>query len=121
LWWKWAKMFWRIARLLNAGWPVDRVTRLGEFSPFGWLFTLGSFSKISKVTQILGATFVHSTSCVLIFGKTWVGVHFVQFFHKLIWSPWQWIFEKLAQNVAQSTFRQNWYIHTYLLPLKRQP
>jgi hypothetical protein len=24
-------------------WVVSRVTRMGEFSPFGWLFTLGSF------------------------------------------------------------------------------
>jgi hypothetical protein len=31
----------------------DRVTRLGEFSPFGRLFILGSSLKTTKVAQIL--------------------------------------------------------------------
>jgi hypothetical protein len=30
------------------------VTRLGEFSPIGWLFTLGSFLKMTQVADILG-------------------------------------------------------------------
>jgi hypothetical protein len=34
-----------------------RVTRLGEFSPLGRLFTLCSFLKITKVAQILGLPF----------------------------------------------------------------
>jgi hypothetical protein len=30
----------------------DRVTRLGEFLPIGWLFTLGGFLKITEVAQM---------------------------------------------------------------------
>jgi hypothetical protein len=33
------------------------VTRLGEFSPIGWLFTLGSFTKITELAQISGLLF----------------------------------------------------------------
>jgi hypothetical protein len=38
--------------------------RLGEFSPNGWLFTLESFFKITKVQKNVGATFVHEKSIV---------------------------------------------------------
>jgi hypothetical protein len=33
------------------------VTRLGEFSPIGWLFTLAKFMKITEVAEIFFATF----------------------------------------------------------------
>jgi hypothetical protein len=36
---------------------MNRVTRLGEFSPIGWLFSLGSLSKITELAQILGQLF----------------------------------------------------------------
>jgi hypothetical protein len=36
-----------------------RVIRLGEFSPFGGMFTLDSFSKITKVAKKLWATIFH--------------------------------------------------------------
>jgi hypothetical protein len=32
---------------------ATRVTRLGEFSPFGRLFTLGRFLKVARVAQIV--------------------------------------------------------------------
>jgi hypothetical protein len=38
-------------------WLMNRVTRLGEFSPNGWLFTLGCFLKISEVAHIFGFLF----------------------------------------------------------------
>jgi hypothetical protein len=34
-----------------------RVTRLGEFSPFGSLFTLGSFEKLTELAPIIGLLF----------------------------------------------------------------
>jgi hypothetical protein len=34
-----------------------RVTRLGDFSPIGRLFTLGLFTKITKVAQMFGLIF----------------------------------------------------------------
>jgi hypothetical protein len=66
---------------------VVRVTRFGEFSPFGWLFTLCSFVKIIEVAQNNSATLFHGKSYVLIF-KKWIGLHFGRLFHKRIWSPW---------------------------------
>jgi hypothetical protein len=39
-------------------WENGRVTRLGEFSPIGCLFTLGSFLKMIKVATF-SATFLH--------------------------------------------------------------
>jgi hypothetical protein len=35
----------------------NRVTRLGEFSPIGRLFTLGSFEKNKEIEQIIGLPF----------------------------------------------------------------
>jgi hypothetical protein len=40
-----------------------KVTRLGEFSPFGRLFTLGRFVKITDVAHIFG---LHFSAVVLI-------------------------------------------------------
>jgi hypothetical protein len=36
---------------------VIRATRLGELSPFGWQFTMGSFSKFAKVFHTFGLLF----------------------------------------------------------------
>jgi hypothetical protein len=36
---------------------ISRVTRLGEFLPYGRLFSLGSFLKMIKVAQIIGLLF----------------------------------------------------------------
>jgi hypothetical protein len=35
-------------------WIICRVTRLGELSPIGWLFTWGSFLQIIEIAQIIG-------------------------------------------------------------------
>jgi hypothetical protein len=42
------------------------VTRLGEFSPLGCLFTLGRLLKMIKVAQIVGLLFFLGNSCALI-------------------------------------------------------
>jgi hypothetical protein len=46
------------------------VTRLGEYSPIGRLFSLGSFSKISTEAQIFGLLFLHRKSCLFLLQKT---------------------------------------------------
>jgi hypothetical protein len=73
-----------------SGWDKGlggRVTRLGEFSPIGWMFTLGYFfSKIAQWTQ----KFFSIVKCRYICmnqDKNWVCLHFGRFCHKHIWSP----------------------------------
>jgi hypothetical protein len=67
---------------------ASRVTRRGEFSPIGWLFSLGSFWKLRLQPKFLGYFFPQLRWCIN-FVKKWVGLHFGQFFsHKLIRSPW---------------------------------
>jgi hypothetical protein len=69
-----------------SGWclPMNRVTRLGEFSPIGRLFSLASLLKITEVAQLL---FPHNQLRIN-FDKKLVGQHFGRLsFHKLIWSP----------------------------------
>jgi hypothetical protein len=41
-----------LATLSRNRWTGNRVTRLGEFSPNGQLFTMGSLMKIIEVAQI---------------------------------------------------------------------
>jgi hypothetical protein len=48
---------------------MSRVTRLGEFSPDGRPFTLGSFIKITKVAQNIELLFSLSLDYVLIMTK----------------------------------------------------
>jgi hypothetical protein len=50
----------------------------GEFSPFGWWFTLGSYLKITKVAHIFDL--LSSTD------EKWAVLHFGRLFHKLVWS-----------------------------------
>jgi hypothetical protein len=70
-----------------------RVTRLGEFSPYGRAFTLGRFIKITKVTQNYGLFFSWVQITYVSICKKWVGLHFGRFLHKLIWSPWSYTWE----------------------------
>jgi hypothetical protein len=56
-----------------------RVTRLGEFSPRGHLFTFGSFLKIADVAQY-SAYFFHRTNYLLILTKNGLYYIFGQFF-----------------------------------------
>jgi hypothetical protein len=68
-----------------------RVTRLGEFSPFGWLFTLGRFIENYRSSPNF------SSPCTQFHGKIHVsiltknnslGYFWGDFFHENIWSPW---------------------------------
>jgi hypothetical protein len=64
----------------------DRVTRLGEFSPIGRLFTLGSVLKSTEEAQFIWRLFLHQKIRIC-FDKKWDGLNFGRFFHKHIWSP----------------------------------
>jgi hypothetical protein len=53
---------------------TDRVTRWGEFSPIGWLFTLGIFLKITELcSPYFWATFSRSWGYALILAKNCFG------------------------------------------------
>jgi hypothetical protein len=61
------------------------VTRLGESSPMGWLFPEGSVFENSRNFM---AIFSHGRNNIpTYFDRNRVGLHFGQYFHKLIWSP----------------------------------
>jgi hypothetical protein len=61
------------------------VTRFGEFSLNGQLFTLSNFFKITTVDQMFGANFVRERRYVLILIKRGLGyVHSGLIFHKVI-------------------------------------
>jgi hypothetical protein len=54
---------------------ATRVTRLGEFSPIGRLFTLGSVMKITEVAKHFGLL-IKTETVMYSFDKKWVGQHF---------------------------------------------
>jgi hypothetical protein len=56
-----------------------RVTRLGENSPNGWLFALGSYMKIPEVAHIFGL-FVQMLSLSINFDKKGPGYILGEFF-----------------------------------------
>jgi hypothetical protein len=60
-----------------------RVTRLVEFSPVGWLFTLGVFWKLLKYHKFWGFLF-HGWSYALTLSRNLSGFIFGDFFRKLI-------------------------------------
>jgi hypothetical protein len=68
---------------------MGRVTRWGEFSPFGQLFSSSCFSKITEVARTFGPLF-EAVKLMYNINKEWVGMHFGRFFQILIRSPWWW-------------------------------
>jgi hypothetical protein len=68
--------------------PCYRVTRLGEFSPIGWLFTLGGFVEFYRRALICGTIFPTGEVVHWFWPKKSVGLHLGPFFHKLVWSHW---------------------------------
>jgi hypothetical protein len=63
------------------------VTRLDEFSPTVWLFTLGSFYvKITEVAQTNGLV-LSVVKAMNWSSEKLIGLQFGQLFHKSIWSP----------------------------------
>jgi hypothetical protein len=67
-------------------WNITRVTRLGEFSPIGRLFSFASILKITEVAQVLGLLFSKVPVSINL-DKKLDGLHFGRLFQKLIWSP----------------------------------
>jgi hypothetical protein len=59
------------------------VTRLGEFSPNEWLFTLDIYLKLHKYLKHLGY-FIKWICLSTNFDEKWVWRHLWRFFHKLI-------------------------------------
>jgi hypothetical protein len=57
-----------------------RVTKLGEFSPNGNLFTVGCMMKMIEVALILGALFPHRTRNELVLAKNGLGYILSDFF-----------------------------------------
>jgi hypothetical protein len=62
---------------------ISTATRLGEFSPIGWLFTLGSIFKLHNQATFLGY-FSPRLWLRIIYDKRRGGLHFGRFFHKLV-------------------------------------
>jgi hypothetical protein len=84
------RVLFRVTRLANF-WPIARLFM------FSFLFTLGSF--FSKLTEIYYGYFFQTLHFACInFDKIWIGLHFGQMFHKLIWSPWSYYFEWFQKN-----------------------
>jgi hypothetical protein len=63
-----------------------RVTRLGEFSHIGRLFSLVGVYKITAVARIVGLLFPWDILCIN--SEKMVGLHSWRFSHKLVWSSW---------------------------------
>jgi hypothetical protein len=59
---------------------ANRVTKLGEFSPIGWLLILGSFLKITEIAQVVVATYFRCKSFVLVLRKDGLGNTLGDFF-----------------------------------------
>jgi hypothetical protein len=81
-----------------------RVTRLSEFSPTGWLFTLGSFLKITNVAEMLGYFFPQLRWCIT-FVKNWIKLPqtFWAIFSQTLQGPMLWFLKyfrrkKLRKN-----------------------
>jgi hypothetical protein len=66
---------------------LSRVTRLGELSPVGPLFTSDSFLKNREVSIILLADFFYGQSYEFILPKNRLGYVLGDFFHEPIGSP----------------------------------
>jgi hypothetical protein len=62
------------------------VTKLGEFSPLGRLFTLGSALKITVVDQIIRVLFSPESIVLNSFNINGLGYILGDFLHEVIWS-----------------------------------
>jgi hypothetical protein len=82
---------------------LDRVTRLGEFSPIGWLFTLGRFLQITRVALINCATFFFGKCYVLILKKTGWTIFCAIIFTKRVWSLCSTIYYFLLLGIPSNS------------------
>jgi hypothetical protein len=67
-----------------------RVTRLGEFSPIGQVFTRTAFLKIGEEAQAFGLLSSHGQSPCTKFWQKNRFCYILGVFHNFIWSPWPW-------------------------------
>jgi hypothetical protein len=92
-----------------------RVTRLGEFSPLGWLLSLGSYLKMSKVKRGTNfwATLFHETSSEHInFDKNVLGFVFGHLVTLLkaslpVYKYSEFLFRREFHFLAHENLRQN--------------
>jgi hypothetical protein len=71
-----------LSEVVNANRNVTRVTRLGDFSSIGWLFSFSIFL-ITEVWHFIGLLFM-KYKLPNNFDQNWVGLHFGRFL-KLVW------------------------------------
>jgi hypothetical protein len=98
----------------------SRVTRLGEFSPIGRLFTLGSFVENYRRMLKFLATFFLSKRHVLILTKNALGYILGDFFHKPIWSPCldrllRFRHRQVSENSRQAICKKDLMYNTFIL------
>jgi hypothetical protein len=80
VWYHWIQNYeWLVAQWSFMFGIRIRVTRLGEFSPNGWLFNTGSYLKITEVIYIFGLLYT-MVKFRDKFGEKRIGLHFGWFF-----------------------------------------
>jgi hypothetical protein len=95
--------------------PTTRVTRLGEFSPIGRLFSLGSSSKNCRSSQIFWATIFCGKNYLLALTTTGLGYILGYFFKNASGHPahgfWGRFLNRVqAENFASSNLEVNKFI-----------
>jgi hypothetical protein len=87
------------------------------FRQLGDCLLWSSVLKITEVAQSVGLLFPR----LRFVDKKWVGLHFGQFFHKLIWSPWKQTLlsanarqsDRIGRNFSIWDFSSQIYIRNY--------
>jgi hypothetical protein len=82
------------------------MTKLGVFSSYGRLFTVGSFSKFTREAQIFGLLFGLQKLSINFNKKMGRATFWATFFCKLIWSPWSKVtaFQFIMKNSGAYIF-----------------
>jgi hypothetical protein len=84
-----------------------RVTRLGEFSPIGWLFIVDSCFISSPIFWLLLQT-VKSMYVYDNFSKKRIGLCFGHFFHERIRSSWYRCYDHNFLRFSTIFCKKNW-------------
>jgi hypothetical protein len=86
---------------------------LGKCSPVGRLISFKQILKITEIEKKLGYFFPRKNVRIG-YDKQRFGLHFVQFFHKLIWSPWSSVTMRLVKEAPdcqqKSPFEKGRYV-----------
>jgi hypothetical protein len=81
----------------------NRGTRLGEISPTGRLFSLGSFMKMTEVVRIFCSSFFTWKMCC------------VKFYKKMFWATFRATFWAIFSNTQLVTLVENQRLRAYFL------